>query len=281
MGPGQHDLGTFSAPADLHHVNADAVALLDGLAGDLLRGVEHRFGVLPLAGKLQDGAAVAGIDAGDHRGEDLVLLAGVLVGDHAPLRLADALDDDLLGGGGGDAAEIPGLDIDADLIPQLRVGRIGPGLLQRHFRGGVLHILHHGLDGLHGDGARLLIDVDKHIVQRGALGVALIQRLVGRYQCLRDPVQHVFLPNTLFLLQVFQCLNHLTCHDASSLSPRTGRPAGFCIFVFLTQNSKCRRTRATSAAAKVFCAPPSSTVICTPSWDTRVPTASSAPSCAL
>ena len=214
MGAGQHDLGALAAAADFHHIDADAVALVDGLAGDLLGSGQDGLGVLPLSGQLQNGAAVTGVDAGDDGGQDLVLLAGVLVSDHTALGLADALDNDLLGGGGGDAAEVAGLHVDADLVAQLGILGIGAGLLQGHFGGGVEHLLHDGLDGVHGDGAGLLVDVDEHVVQRGALGVALIQRFVGGYQCLRDPVQHVFLLNTLFLLQILQGFDHLTCHGS-------------------------------------------------------------------
>ena len=143
-----------------------------------------------------------------------MLLAGVLVGDHAALGLANALNNNLLCGRGGDTAKILGLDIDADLVAQLGVLGIGLGLLQRHFSGGVQHLFHNRLDGVHGDGAGLLINVDKYVVQGCALGITLIQRFVGSYQCLRDPVQHVFLLNTLFLFQILQGLDHLTCHGS-------------------------------------------------------------------
>ena len=214
MGTGQHDLGTLAAAADFHHINADAVALVDGFAGDLLGGSQNSLGVLALAGQLQNGTAVAGIHTGDDCGQDLMLLAGILVGDHAALSLADALNNDLLGSGGGDTAKILGFHVDADLVAQLGILGIGASLLQGHLGGGVEDFLHNGLDGVHGDGAGLLINVDEHVVQRGALGIALIQRFVGGYQCLRDPVQHVFLLNTLFLFQIFQGFDHLTCHGS-------------------------------------------------------------------
>ena len=223
MGPGQHDLRALSAPADLHHIDADMVALADLLPGDLLVFHEGGFGMLPAAAQLQNGAAIAGIHPQNGAGDDLVLLGGVFIGDHPPLGLPDALDDDLLGRGGGDAAKILGVDVDADLVPQLGRGGIGPGLLQGHFGGGVLHILHHGLDGVHGDGPGLLVDVDEDVVQSGALGVALVQGLVGGHQRLGDPVQHIILPDALFLFQVLQGLDHLACHG-SFLSPGGKRP---------------------------------------------------------
>ena len=53
-----------------------------------------------------------------------MLLGVELIVDHAPLGLADALDDNLTGGLGGDAAEILGLDLDADHVAELGVGSI-------------------------------------------------------------------------------------------------------------------------------------------------------------
>ena len=74
MGPGDQDLGTPGAAADLHHVYLYVLALLQFLALDLLAGGQHGLRGLCPGTDAQGHIAVAGIDAGHYAGEDLMLL---------------------------------------------------------------------------------------------------------------------------------------------------------------------------------------------------------------
>src|SRR5699024_9385790 len=98
--------------ADLHNVDLDAVPLVQLLALYPLARGEHGLRELGVGAYLDGDPARARLYAGDHAREYLVLLRGKLVIDYAPLRLADALDDDLLGGLGGDTAEFLRLNRD-------------------------------------------------------------------------------------------------------------------------------------------------------------------------
>ena len=82
------------------HVGDDAVADAVGLARHLLAHRQDRLG----AADVDD--EVAALEAADDAGDELALAVLVLVVDVLALGLADALDDDLLGGLRGDAAEV-------------------------------------------------------------------------------------------------------------------------------------------------------------------------------
>ena len=197
MGPGQEDLGPPGGPADLHHIDLQAVALVDGFPPDLLTGGQEGVGVLAAGADAEAGRPVPGVDAGHHAGEDLVLLGAELVVDHAPLRLTDALDDDLPGGLGGDAAEVPGLDLDADHVPQLGVGDGAPGLLQGDLGGGIVHALHDVLEDEHPHLAGLGVGLDLDVVPG-----PLVVPLVGGGQGLGDLLHHIAGGDALFLLDL-------------------------------------------------------------------------------
>ena len=142
-----------------------------------------------------------GVNAGHGAGQQLLGLGGVVLVHGAPLGLPDALDDDLLGGLGGDAAEGGYLHRDADHISQLRAGIHVPGGVQGHLGGGVLHLLHHGpLLGYGHFGFRQL----HHHVFGGDLLVILPVLPVGVYQSLLDPLHHVVNGDVPLLLQRFQ-----------------------------------------------------------------------------
>ena len=87
--------------ANLADDRLDARALLVALAVDLLRPGQQR---LDLAEVDEDVPAVAGLL--DDAGHDLADAVDVLVVHHLALGLADPLQDHLLGGLRGDAAEV-------------------------------------------------------------------------------------------------------------------------------------------------------------------------------
>ena len=94
--------GPFEVRAHLDDVGLQPGAVLVALIGDLLRLGQQR---LHLA-EVEQRVAVVGLL--DDAGDDVALAAGVLLVLHLPLRFADALEDDLLGRLGGDAAEVGG-----------------------------------------------------------------------------------------------------------------------------------------------------------------------------
>ena len=131
MGPADDDLRPLGRLADLDDVRLQPGAVLVALVGDLL-GLGQQG--LHLA-QVEQGVAVVGLL--DDAGDDVAFLAGVLLVLLVPLDLANALEDDLLGRLGGDAAEVVGrvvplvedvavlvelLAVDADLAG-LRVDR--------------------------------------------------------------------------------------------------------------------------------------------------------------
>ena len=195
MGPGDEHLGPLGGPADLHHVDLQAVALAVGLAPDLLARGQKGLSCLVAGADAEIHCAGAGVHAGDHTGEKLVLLGGELIVYHATLGLAHTLNDDLPGGLGGDAAEVPGLDLNADNVAQLGVGQLQPGLVQAHLRELVVDGLHHVLFDEHADLAPLLVGVHGDVVPS-----ALVVPLVGGDQGLGDFFHHVALGDALFLL---------------------------------------------------------------------------------
>src|SRR5581483_6040544 len=109
---GQDHLRPLRAGAHLGDDRLDPRALLVALAVDLLGPREER---LDLPEVDEHVVAVAGLL--DDAGDDLADAVDVLVVHHLPLGLADALQDHLLRGLGGDAAEVLGRDVLAgDLV---------------------------------------------------------------------------------------------------------------------------------------------------------------------
>ena len=197
MGAGDEHLGPAVCLADLHHVYPNPVALTDLLALDLLPGGQKRVGKLGAGGEADGYRAVALVHPGDGAGENLVLLGRELVENHAPLRLAHPLDDNLTGGLSGDAAEVFGLDLNAQHIPQLRPGQGLLRVLQADLSVGIVHHLHHVLFDEHPNLALFLVGVHHHVVRN-----TLVVPLIGGDQGLGDLPHHIFLGNSLFLFNV-------------------------------------------------------------------------------
>ena len=123
--PADEDLRTLGRAADLEHerldVLADAVVLEHRLLGRGKDGLD----VLPTSRMI-----AARLDAVDRARDELAFAAGELVEDLLALDLADALEHDLLGGLGADAAEdvaVELLGLDEVAERRRRAGSPAPG----------------------------------------------------------------------------------------------------------------------------------------------------------
>ena len=197
MGAGDEHLRTLGGPAHLHHIDPQAAALLIGLAPHLLVDAEVGLRALGAAADAQGHCTAAGINPGDDASEDLVLLGGELVIDHPLLRLPDSLNDDLAGSLGGDAAEVLGLDLNADGVPQLHSGQGQAGLLQADLSARIVHLLHHLFFQEHADHSGLLVGLHGQVVTH-----PLVVPAVGGDQGLGDLFHHIALFDALLLLDL-------------------------------------------------------------------------------
>src|SRR5690606_13732648 len=116
------------ALADLHHVGAQPVAVLVALAGDLL--LRRQDGLDPTEVDQHVPRVLALLD---DAADDVALAAGVLAERQLVLRVAEALQDDLLGGGRRDTPETGrGVVVFPDLVALVvdlgRPDRDVPGL---------------------------------------------------------------------------------------------------------------------------------------------------------
>src|SRR5712691_13551785 len=100
MRPGERDLRSLDRAAYLEHERADAIAGVVPLTRDLLPFGQDGLRLADLENH------VAFLDPVHDATEDLAFLADELRVDPLALRVADALEDHLLGGLGGDAAQI-------------------------------------------------------------------------------------------------------------------------------------------------------------------------------
>ncbi len=195
MGPGNEDLGPLVGPADLHHIDLEAHSLHVALSPDLLAGGEEGLGGLGARADAQAGPAGAGVNAGNHTGEQLMLFGAELIINHAPLGLTHPLNNHLPGGLGGNAAKVAGLDFHPHHVPQTGGGELLPGFLQAHFGVRVVHHLHDVLPNEHPHRAQLLVGVHGDVVPG-----PLVVLFVGGNQRLGDLFDHILLGNPLLLL---------------------------------------------------------------------------------
>ena len=200
---GDDDLRAAGRAADLHDVDADQIALEIVLAADLLAGGEPGFGAVRALSETDGQIAGVVVHAQDGAGEDLMLLGREAVENHAALGLTDALDDDLLGGLGGDATEGLGLDILADEIADGAVRVDLPGGVQLDLGGGGHDLLHDFLLGVHPQ--IVLGELNVHVV-----GVAGAVLFIGCKQGLRDPVGHIVRGNAALALELAKSCKNLS-----------------------------------------------------------------------
>ena len=246
------DLRTARGAADLHHIHADDVAFFIMLAAHLLGRSQHGVGLILPAADAHDHVARRGLDAQDRCGEDLMLLGRERVKDHAALSLADALDDDLLGGLRGDAPERLRFDLGVHKVAELGVGADFPRRVERDFGGGGDDVVHD-----------LFLDVEPHIavgnIDEHIIGVAFLILFIRGDQRLRDLVDHICLRNAPLLFELRQCGKNFGVHFSSILlvkNPHEAapwRPRFFQIAASLP-GSRCSPRRLHSRAA-CPCAP--------------------------
>ncbi len=210
------NLGAAGGVAHFHHVDLDPVALAEVLALDALVGHEHGLGKLAVGGDADGHRTVSRLDMADDAGEDLMLLGGELLVNDAALRLADALDDDLLCRLGGDAAELLGLHGNGDQIAELGAAADLPGGLEIDLVAGVLDLLHHGLHDVHLDALLVLVDDDLDIVL--TLGIVAAE---SRQHGLTDFIVHIVAGNAFFLLDVLDGFKKFSVHASLSCNNST------------------------------------------------------------
>ena len=138
---------------------------------------------------------IAGVDAGDHTGQQLLGLAHELIIDHIPFRFPNALDDDLTGGLGGDAAEVFGFDLTAHHVTQLHVGQGTTGFLQGNLGVRIVHFLHHVPTDDDADGVLDRVGQDDDVVLH-----PFVVALISGDQRLGDLLHHILLLDAFFLL---------------------------------------------------------------------------------
>ena len=141
-----------------------------------------------------------------------MFLGGELLIDNAPLGLADALDDDLLGSLGGDAAKLLGLHRHADHIAHLGPAADLLGSFQNDLMAGVLNLIHDELVDIHVNPLLVLIQNDLHIV----LALRVVTAESGQHSLL-DFVIHIGLGYALFSLDIRNCLKKFCVHFSNSV----------------------------------------------------------------
>ena len=178
MGAGDDQLRAALVLVHLDQEHLDPLAGPVALVRHLLASRHDRLGLAQLD---DDGPRIGALhDAVQH----LALLVVKLLVDRIALVVADALQDDLLHGLRGDAAEVLRGALDANLVADPRVGRVGHRLGQRHLAEGILDLVDHLLDGKDAHGAGGLVDIDGDLL----LGVRHL--LVDALQSMFDRGEH-------------------------------------------------------------------------------------------
>ena len=255
MGPGNLNHGAPVGSAHIQHINPQQLALHIAFAGDLLVLSQQRVGHFVALAHTDDHIAGTGYNPGNGAGEQLLGLAGVALVHHAPLCLPDALDHHLLGGLGGNAAELLIVHGDMDLVPHLGVFLIVPGSVDLDFQSGILHLFHGGLHQVNAEA--VLVQIYHHVVG-GNIPVILPVLPVGVGQGLLQPLHHIVNGNALQLFQLPQACENLRAHIDLGLLL-----CGFCFSCHVSssnQNSTRSRTNATWDFSNVTVSFPTSRV---------------------
>ena len=200
-------LRSARAVAHLDDVDLDAVALVQFLAADALRRGEHGLGIVGVGADLQKRAAGARVDLVDDAGEDLMLLGVELLIDHAALRLADTLNDNLLCSLRRDTAELLGLDRDTDDVTDLGALADAVRRLLADLNIGIDDALDDRFLDDHLDLLFRLVENDLHIVL--TVGRVLAER---RQHGLTDLLVHIFARDALLLFNICNCIKKFCVH---------------------------------------------------------------------
>ena len=169
------DLRTLGRLAHLDDVGLEPAAVVVVLVLHLLGLRQQRLDLAEVEQR------VAGVGLLDDAGDDVALAARVLLVLHLPLRLADALEDDLLGRLRGDATEVGGR-----VVPLARDVALFVELLRDHL-----------------DRAGLHVDLDQRFL--GRVG----HPLVGGEERVGQRLEHDLDGDALLALDVLERLHHL------------------------------------------------------------------------
>src|SRR4029077_17678666 len=163
MAARQEDLRAARLLAHVEDVGAHAVVHAQGFARDRLVAADHAFGALQVDGD------VAVVDALHHARHDLADAILELLVLPLALALAHALRDDLLGGLGGDAAEVDRRQLIGQIVADLRLGIAALGLDDRDLRVLVLDRVGHLHVAQQLDLAGLAVDLGADVVLHAVL----------------------------------------------------------------------------------------------------------------
>ena len=144
------------------------------------------------------GGALLGIGNDTSSGEGEFL-------DEAALCLADALDDDLLGGLGSDAPEVLGAHVDVYQVAQLSVLVDLARGVERNFGGRREHVVDDLFLHIHLEVS--VFDLDEYVI-----GIAFLVFFIRRDQRLRDLVDHVLLRDAALFFQLRQRRKNFSVH---------------------------------------------------------------------
>ena len=197
MGARDHDLRASGGISHLDHIDLDALALAQHLAGDLFAGDKIDFGFV------QRQRRAAAVNARHHATEQLMLTALIFVVNLISLVFADALDDDLFGVLRRYSPEVVGIDLLFHDVANSIFGVDGLRLLQRQLGAGRLNFLDHRATRDQFDGLGVLIDQDGKGF--GACGVFS----KGGEQAGLNFLQHVFLGDASLFFQLLKRLKQL------------------------------------------------------------------------
>ena len=202
VGAADEDLRALGGAPDLEDERLDVLADAVVLQGALLGGGEDRLHVLA---DVEDDRPR--LDAVDRAGHQLALAAGELVEDLVALDLADALEDDLLGGLGADPAE----DVAVELLGLDEVAEAGGRverlrLIDRDLSQFVLDRIDHAAGPVDTDLAGLGVDPDVDVLIAG-------DAAIGRLDAVLDRSDELLAGDLLLGVELEEGTDEVSTHD--------------------------------------------------------------------
>ena len=207
--------GPADGAADLEHerldVLADAVVLERALLG---RG-EDRLDVLA---DVEDDRAR--LDPVDGAGDELALAARELVEDLVALDLADALEDDLLGGLGADPAEDVAIELlGLDHVADLGVGLVLAGVVDGDLGQLVLDLVDDAAGAEDADATGLGVDLNVDVLVSG-------DAPIGRLDAVLDGPDQLLTGDLLLRVELEEGAHEVSTHDRLLFCARCQATAG-------------------------------------------------------